>query len=431
MTEHAALISALSNERWRLLLLPLLEPDQKVRDTAVRELQSALRARPTKDDPLWPSAADALRLIEIGMTVTFPPSSRTWERTATHDILFWFVTMNWPRLVGKIAEHFATAGDDVRLDALTILAAQHTEEALRTLGALVDQHGLPKKIYSRLWWELNASYVFADHLMPQLVLRAGPHMPAVMDFVNLAHERGSLTPATLIRALPLIEREVAERFPKVLARQRRGGPTRWQFKEKYARLSHQFGAYLDLLSLIPGSSTRVLEQATACSDPYLLSVVIRGLLRRGMEPPREVVRTAAASHVARSHLYRALEGFGRLDLYPPEAATFESFAAAHMAQWLQHPSELGYEPQRLELAATLRGTNDQGVRQWCLWRFEGDGGALYAAVSGPYELKPPDGPLEGNDVFSNFADWDSATPEQHLQSVLDTLRDWRVHRSGT
>ena len=428
MTEHAALISTLSNERWRLLLLPLLDPDQKVRDAAVEELKSALRERQTKDNPLWPNGPDALCLIEIGMTVRFPPTWQTWE-TPAHDILFWFVTVKWPPLVGRIAEHFATADDHVRLDALTILAAQHTEEALRTLGALVDQHGLPTKVYSRLWWELNASYVFADHLMPQLVLRAGRYMPAVMDFVNIAHERGSLTLATLIPALPLIEREVAERFPKVLARQRREGGTRWRFEEEYVELSHEFGAYLDLLSLIPGGSTQVLQQATAFSDPYLLSVAIAGLLRRGMEPPREAVRTAAASHVVRRAVYLGLEGFGRLDLYPPEAATFESFAAAHMAQWLRYPSELGYEPERLELAATLRGTNDEGERQWCLWKFEGDGGAMYAGVSGPYELAPPVGPLEGNDVFSSFAEWDSATPEQHLESVLETLRDWRVHRN--
>jgi hypothetical protein len=362
------------------------------------------------------------------MTTKFPSTRQTWK-TPAHDILFWFVTMKWPPLVGKIAEHFASADDDVRLDALTILAAQHTEEAMRTLGALVERHGLPTKMYARLWWELNASYAFADHLLPQLVLRAGRYLPAVVDFVNVAHERGTLSPAKLTPALPLIEREVAERLPNVLTRQRREGGRRWQFEDEYVQASHEFGAYLDLLSLIPGGSPQLLEQATAFSDPHLLSVVIMGLLRRGAEPPREVVRAAAASHVVRPVVYRVLEGFGRLDLFPTHAATFEAFAAAHMAQWLRHPSELGYEPERLELAATLRGTNDDGERQWCLWRFEGDEGAAYAGVSGPYELAPRIGPLEGSDVFSNFAEWDSATPEQHLESVLETLHDWRLDRN--
>jgi hypothetical protein len=426
MNEQAALISALSNERWRSLLLPLLDADQKIRDAAVKELQSAVGKPQARDNPLWPSGSDALRLIEIGMTVKFPPNWRTWQ-TPAHDILFWFVTVKWPPLVDKIAEHFAAAGDEARLGALTILAAQHTEPALRTFGALIEQHGLPAKMYQRLWWELADSAAFADHLLPQLVLRAGRYMPAVTDFVNVAHERGTLSVAKLTPALPLIEREIAERLPTVLAQQRREGGTRWRFEEEYLKLSHELGARLDLLSLIPGGSTTVFEQATAFSDPYLLSVVIAGLLRRGLEPPREVVRAAAASHFVRRSVYRRLEAFGRLDLYPPEEATFEAFAAAHMAEWLAYPSELGYEPERLELAATLRGTNDEGERQWCLWRFEGDGGAVYAGVSGPYDLAPPVGPLNGGDVFSTFAEWDSATPEQHLASVLETLRDWRLH----
>jgi hypothetical protein len=427
MTEYAALISKLSNERWRSLLLPLLDSEQKVRDAAVMELQSALRERKTHDDPLWPSGSDALCLVEIGMTTRFLPTGQAWK-TPAHDILFSLVTMQWPPLVGKIAEHFASADDAVRLDALTILAAQHTDEAMRTLGALVEQHGLPTKMYQRLWWELDASSAFADHLLPQLVLRAGRYLPAVVDFVNAARERGTLTPEKLTPALPLVEREVAERLPIVLARQCRDTGRRWQFDDEYVQLSHELGAYLDLLSLIPGGSTQALEQAATFDDSYLLSVVITGLLRRGKEPPREVVRAAAASHVVRPVVYRVLEAFGRLDLYPPNMATFEAFAAAHMAQWLRYPSELGYEPERLDLAATLSGTNDEGAWQWCLWKFEGDGGALYAGVSGPYALAPPVGPLEGSDVFSNFAEWDSATPERHLESVLETLRDWRMHR---
>jgi len=36
--------------------------------------------------------------------------------------------------------------------------------------------------------------------------------------------------------------------------------------------------------------------------------------------------------------------------------------------------------------------------------------------------------LSDGDAFSNFAEWDAATPEQHLESVLETLRDWRLAR---
>ena len=313
--EALGLISQLGNDRWRSLLVPLLDADESVRAAAYEELYSALQVRQTEANPLWPNDPDALRLIEIGMIVRFPHEHH-WRNPA-NELLFWFVTIQWPPLVGKIAEHFAAADDSARLDAMTILAAQHTEEAMRTLGPLIERYGMPPKMYQRLFLELNESCEWADHVLPQLVLRAGRYMPAVMDFLNVAHQRGTLTHSKLAPALPLVE----------------------------------------------------------------------------------------------------------------EQATFEAFAASHMAEWLRYPMELDREPERLELAATVRGANDDGERQWCLWKFTGDKGVEYAGVSGPYPLPAPVGPLEGSDVFSNFAEWDSATPEQHLESVLETLRDSRVHRA--
>lgn len=424
--EVLRLISQLSNDRWRSLLVPLLDADENVRVTAYEELYAALKSLRTQANPLWPNGPDALRLVEIGMTVRFPHKHH-WRNPA-NQLLFWFVTIKWPPLVGKVAEHFAAADDSARLDGMTILAAQHTEEAMRALGALIEQHGIPSKMYQRLSWELNKSFEYADYLLPQLVLRAGGYLPAVMDFLNVAHERGTLTHAKLAPALEFVEKEASQLLPKVRRRQRKGDGKRWRFTDKYIELSHTFGAYLDMLSLIPGASTALLEKSASLKDPRLLSIVAYALLRRGVEPPREVVCTAAASHVVRPYLYRALKGFDRLDLFPDEQATFEAFAASHMAEWLRYPTELGYEPERLELAATVRGTNDDGERQWCLWKFTDDKGIEYAGVSGPYPLPAPVGPLEGGDVFSNFAEWDSATPEQHLESVLETLRDWRVHR---
>jgi hypothetical protein len=423
--DAAALISRLANERWRALLLPLLDPDQTVRNAALKDLEDALRKPQHGGADLRLVADDVPRLVEIGMTVTFPPTWRTWSSPA-HDVLFWFVTIKHAWLAQTIAAHYAAADDGARLDAITILAAQRNEEALRTLGTLIERYGMPGRMYSRFFWELNDSFEYADCLMPQLILQAGRYIPHVMDFVNIAHERGKLSPEKLVPALDLVEQKAAELLAAVRRRQRRDGGTRWRFEEKYIPLSHSLGAFLDLLSLIPGASVATLQKAAALADPRLLSIVAIGLLRRGVEPAREIVRIAAASHVVRADLYRALNGLGRLDIFPAENASFEAFAASHMARWLAYPSELGYEPEVLQLAAILRGTTGEGERRWCLWKFEDADGAAFAAVSGPYALEPLVGPLEGGDVFSNFAEWDSASPEQHLQAVLATLRDWRL-----
>jgi hypothetical protein len=425
--DAVALVSRLANERWRSLLLPTLDPDLAVRNSALEAVEAAIEASRRGSTDLNISADDVPRLVEIGMTVQFPPTWRDWT-SAAHNVLFWFVTIRHPWLARTIQAHYAVANDSARLDAITILAAQRDEEALRVLGALIETHGLPTKMYSRFFWELNASYEFADLLMPQLVLRADRYIPAVMDFINVAHERGKLTPEKLVPALDLVERQASELLVRTLPFQKRDAGTQWRFDEKYEQLSHPLGAVLDLLGMIPGASIDTLRKAIELADPRLLSIVAASLLKRGLEPPYEIVNAAAASKVVRAQLHRALAGLGRLDLFPSEYATFEAFAASHMADWLAHPSELGFEPEVLELEARLRGRTREGERQWCLWRFNDSQGKAFASVSGPYEVEPPIGPLEGSDVFSNFAEWSSATPEQHLESVLETLQEWKIAR---
>jgi len=426
--DAAALVLGLTNDGWRALLLPLLDPEKSVRDAALSKLEEALKESRGGRTDLWLDPDDMQRLVEIGMTVQFPSTSRTWKSPA-HDILFWFVTIKHASLAKTIAVHYAVADDAARLDAITILAAQRNEDALRTLGSLIELHGLPTRMYSRFFWELNDSFQFADCLMPQLVLRAGRYMPNVMDFINVAYQRGTLSPEKLVPAVSLVEEKASELLKTVRRRQRKNDGTLWRFAEEYIPPSHSLGAFLDLLSLIPGSSIDTLQKAKTLSDPRLRAIVAAGLLKRGVDPPAEIVRTAAASHVVRADLYRALAGLGRLDLFPVEHLSFEAFAASHFASWLAYPSELGYEPEVLQLEATLRGATGEGQRQWCLWKFKDADGVAFAGVSGPYEMEPRLGPLEGSDAFSNFAEWDSATPEQHLESVLATLQDWRLHRA--
>ena len=426
--DAVALVSRLANQRWRSLLLPLLDPELSVRNAALKEFEAAIEASRRGATNLNVAKDDLPRLIEIGMTVKFPPTWRTWK-SAAGDILFWFVTIKHPLIARTIETHYAVADESARLGAITILAAQRNEEALRLLGALIEQYGFPTEMYSRFFWELNDSFEFADLLLPQLVLRAGSrYMPAVMDFLNIAHERGKVTPAKLAPALRMVEQEASELLMQVLPLQRRDAGTQWRYAEKYVSLSHALGAFLDLLSMVPGASLDVLQKATGLNDPRLLSIVAVALLRHGVEPSCEMIRAVAESSVVRPYFYRALTALGRADLFPSEYAKFEAFAASHMAGWLAYPSELGFEPEVLELEARVRGRTPDGERQWCLWRFNDAKGKALAGVSGPYEIEPPIGPLDGSDVFSNFAEWTSATPQQHLESVLATLQDWKLAR---
>jgi hypothetical protein len=78
----------------------------------------------------------------------------------------------------------------------------------------------------------------------------------------------------------------------------------------------------------------------------------------------------------------------------------------------------------------ISGVGENGEVVHFLWRFTGESGKEIAGVSGPYAVDAGHRPVSGGDTFSNFAAWESATPEQHLQAVLSTLTRWSIARCG-
>lgn len=428
MTTESTLINALANEKWRELLGRQLSIDPTEQLAANRELEAAIKdSHAQKSKDLWINHQQIPLLIEIAMTMQFPLPRGAFT-SAEDQILDWFWKVQHPLIAPSIADFYASASLRAKMSALVVLPMQRTPEALTVLTRLIDQYGFPERMHARFFWELNECVDFADLLLPQLLLRAGNQIGGIVDFVNVVDARGSLNPSHLRDARELVEQSVAAAFGHVKQLQETGG-SRWRYQDAYLEVATPFGAYLDLLGLIPETSIEPLHAATHLSDPRLLLIAAVALVKRGIEPPASSLETVAESHIERLELHRILKNMGRLDLFPRAFLTFESFAASHMASWLAYPAELGYEPALLELKAMIRGATEEGERQWCLWRFADDEGKAYAGVCGPYELDPSLESLAHPDTFSNFTPWDEATPEEHLASVLETLSNWRIsHR---
>lgn len=117
-------------------------------------------------------------------------------------------------------------------------------------------------------------------------------------------------------------------------------------------------------------------------------------------------------------------------LFPTQYLTLDSFAACAMVQWLMFPSELGREPEALDLVAKLAGKSDDAADAvMYLWKCTSDG-RVFACANGPYRTDAEMGELLGGFSFSNFKAWDEATPEQHLAEIVDTLAHWQVSWCG-
>jgi hypothetical protein len=418
-------INQLLSEKWRELLSRQLSANPKEQLAANRELQAAItESHARKNKELWINHKDIPRLIQIGMTLQFPLARGAWT-SAENQILNWFWEVQHPLIAPAIAEFYRNAPLRAKMGALVILAVQRTPEALNILTDLIVREGFPEDMHPRFFWELNNCSEFTDLLLPQLLLHAGHQIGGIVDFVNVVIERGKLDPARLREAREMAEQKAAAAFEQIKQLQRTEG-SQWRYEEDYLQVATPFGAYLDLLGLIPESSIETLRAATTLSDPRLLLIAVVAMVKRGVEPPSGILEMVAASHGTRLDLHRILKNVGRLDLFPKAFLSFESFAASHMVSWLAYPAELGYEPSLIALNATVQGVTEEGNRQWCLWKFADAAGKTFAGVSGPYELEPSLDCMTSADTFSTFTPWDDASPEQHLASVLETLSSWRI-----
>ncbi len=392
------LIDALLSARWKELLKRQLSVHPKEQLAANQELRKAINeshARTSKE--LWVNEKDVPRLIEIGMTMQFPVPRGAFS-SAEILLLGWFWDVRHPLVAPAVADFYANAQVRAKMHALVILAVQRTPEALTALTSLVIRHGFPESMHPRFFWELDKCAEFADLLLPQLLLHAGGQIGGIVDFVNSLDTQGKLHPHHLRNTGECVESKASAAFNQIKQMQLTNG-SQWRYDEAYTEASTPFGAYLDLLGLIPDSSLRTLHAATTLSDPRLVLIAAVALLKRGLQPSQAILEKVAGSCAFRAEMYRVLKNLGRLDLFPKRYLSFEWFAASHIASWLAYPTELGYEPELLELMATVRGMTDGGERQWCLWKFADEEGKTYAGVSGPHELDPSLESMSGSDTF--------------------------------
>lgn len=432
MNEEATrkLIESLDNERWRGLLLQQLERTEATSLETFKKLRDAINAAERvgfgKSD-LCIKVGDARRLLEIGMLGKFA-IFHSWEDVGT-AILVAFWSLRHPSFAEVIARCYEDARDRARAYGLVILALQDDAGSAEHLAGLLERHGVPKDAPPRLFWELNGRHVaLAPRLLPKILQAHGDSLSDVMNYTNLALEKGAITRQVLA---PLRDAALsaAERLLGQAAAMQQDTGTEWRTVGAYPTVRLDLGVYLDLLRHMPDAPADVFARAFGLADPRLILFAIGAALEHGHAVPAEAIQRCAQSLETRAALFKQLSLLGREDLFPVRYRSFESFAACDMVAWLLYPGELGYEPPTIELAATVKGESQDGRTIHCLWKFTDQAGEAFAAVSGPYPDPPPEGPVSsGGDTFSNFTPWDALTPEQHLAGIAETLESWRMER---
>ena len=165
-------------------------------------------------------------------------------------------------------------------------------------------------------------------------------------------------------------------------------------------------------------------------DPVLLCWASISALWLGLPVEHQIIETIAASDEARNTFYEKLKEHNRTSIFPEKYRTKAAFAQSDLVNWLTYPTELGCVPDAIELTDVIVEADEEGTRDWFLFRFraskstfrgEIDPTVWLAGWSGPFPNdSAPGDVLNPGDHISNFEPWDSKTPEEHLRAFYGT-----------
>lgn len=428
-------LDELENRHWAALLEPLVDNHDLDRSELLQRTKT-LRTTLEAEDFSKPGASellfnehDATLLIRLAASDRLPAQDIS---RPSHELLYFMERCRHPVFVSTVRECYPTCPADRQPNLLRLLSAQDPELAAECLREILENYPLPEGNHPRTYANFRKHPEYVHKYALKLVERAGEEICSVVDLVNVAIGAGHLDTKLLEPAARLIEQNV-RKLTRAASRREDDVRDRWRIDADYFYLRQELGAWLDLLGTVLPCDINLLHEAESLADPLIAVNALSAIYARQVAPHKDAILRAAVSNETRGMLYKVLMRFGRVQAFPPEYSTFEKFAELEMVQWLLYPSELGYEPPKIELMARIDSRTadaDEEIQCWCLWKFADLEGTEYAGVSGPYGREALEQPsldsVRSNDVFSEFSEWSTLSPEEHLGSVLETLSDWRI-----
>ncbi len=332
--------------------------------------------------------------------------------------------------VPTIRELYAQYGDAARTAALALLAKIGTDGAIRAYANLLTAYGWRAKVVPRRLDRLESHPLCADDVLPAFFSAAespeGAYRACLLLYglseqgaVRAKHwrEYGGYVLARWRRLRPVIE-----------SAQRESGVA-WRWEEPYCVARSEGGLLLDLLGRVTGKSPDVYGEILAAlglRDPYLGAYAAIAAVQRGVAIGGNTLDSIAENHHARWILFLGSRRLERRGVLPARHRTTTAIAYADMVQWLTFGTELGREPDEIELMASYRYSEDGDDGEVFLFRFrtfEPDWAAKdgrMAGVAGPFT---PDGDFAGGPsmTFSSFTSWESKTPSEHVAGLRGVI----------
>lgn len=243
---------------------------------------------------------------------------------------------------------------------------------------------------------------------------------AVGELAKLLNE-GSLSPAVVEPRTTRVTAALRDALAKVIPKQQNDLTKcgSWITEELYETLRFPTELLLDLGGMARAPEVvPELEKGLKFVDPQLQWFAARSLLRLGRPIDAATVAHIAGNDTVRGRVFETLSERGSVGLMPAAERTQEALARADLVSWLTYPTELGCEPNEIELVKVVAVGNDDHY----VFRFRTDDAKLgqpaktwLLGVAGPYQH----GRLSshGNGTFSTFTRADQKTAEQYVADI--------------
>ena len=200
------------------------------------------------------------------------------------------------------------------------------------------------------------------------------------------------------------------------AEARREGSFTEEMKEQLEYISDAAGCIMFRAPVHP-ELVRLLSELFSLKDADISYYTLSTLLSVGETVSDEVIVTLAQNAVYADLTYALLKRYGMTDRFPAELRDPAYLAKSNLIHWLTYPTELGKEPDEIELL----GVTKKKGETFHVFRYRSDSDNLGDDLKGVWLIG-----WSGNDggTFSHFdkyADYEKKTPEKTVKYIRRKL----------
>ncbi|MFG0243016.1 MAG: hypothetical protein ACF8R9_09540 [Phycisphaerales bacterium JB054] len=351
-----------------------------------------------------------------------------------------------PETVAAVREVFAVLRPGARAASLQVLTHIPTVESARAYSELVCTYagefdsdgpiGFVARDYGPHFGPPAASAEIAACIFPAVLDATGEAGLRFQMYAMLLEffEAGLLGREVVASHEGLFVRQLEEALGEVREHQRENVPGRlnWKYEGPYAEVRDLAALMLDLAGW--WRTDAVLEAAEAFADvhdPRLRMFRALSLLRAGRAVDPAELEWVAQSPRERYVLHKMLLGMGRVEDLPAACCDRAKLAEGNMVDWLCFGTELGREPDEIELVAAVavrqgrRFLRRGQLTDYYFFRFRvteehwSKERGWMVGMSGGFERAAgvearPDGA-----TFSHFCGLDEKTMDEHVADYLE------------